>query len=331
MLVMDNMGEIKEHAIYMDWNVAFGGKAMGNGHLFRVVTIARFLAEKEKADQDICEAGSWLHDIGLVSGLNDDFTRARGIAESYLSHLPLSIETINRIANCVQVYGNFNQAISLEAQIVHDADILDGMGMLGIIRHTWEIVNLIKPEATSHEISFLVKLLNERRLYTATARKLVAILDESFHQFFAQESKAAEMIGSFIKHAKDGIIPDMTMKELLIKTDNQALLYQIAISDEILQAWYDLGHSNLSDVNLRDAYRHIQFHSCFISYSSKDKHFAQRLYVDLQAKGVRCWFAPEDMKIGDEIRVRIDESIRLHDKLLIILSENSVNSTWVED
>ena len=32
----------------------------------------------------------------------------------------------------------------------------------------------------------------------------------------------------------------------------------------------------------------IDFYSCFISYSSKDKDFAERLYADLQAKGVRC-------------------------------------------
>jgi hypothetical protein len=74
----------------------------------------------------------------------------------------------------------------------------------------------------------------------------------------------------------------------------------------------------------------IQYYSCFISYSSQDEAFAQRLHADLQQKGVRCWFAPEDMKIGDRIRSVIDQSIRVHDKLLIILSENSLNSEWVE-
>ena len=53
--------------------------------------------------------------------------------------------------------------------------------------------------------------------------------------------------------------------------------------------------------------RPFQFYSCFISYASKDHAFAERLYADLQNKGVRCWFAPEDMKIGDQIRPSIDE------------------------
>jgi uncharacterized protein YjbI with pentapeptide repeats len=74
----------------------------------------------------------------------------------------------------------------------------------------------------------------------------------------------------------------------------------------------------------------IEFYSCFISYSSKDEEFAKRLYADLQNEGVRCWFAPEDLKIGEKFRVRIDESIRLYDKLLLVLSENSVSSQWVE-
>lgn len=76
--------------------------------------------------------------------------------------------------------------------------------------------------------------------------------------------------------------------------------------------------------------RPIDYYSCFISYSSKDEAFAKRLYADLQSHDVRCWFAPEDMKIGSKIRHSIDESIRLYDKLLLILSDDSVKSQWVE-
>lgn len=36
------------------------------------------------------------------------------------------------------------------------------------------------------------------------------------------------------------------------------------------------------------------------------------------------------MKIGDRIRSRIDEVIHVHDKLLLVLSEYSVVSQWVE-
>jgi uncharacterized protein YjbI with pentapeptide repeats len=74
----------------------------------------------------------------------------------------------------------------------------------------------------------------------------------------------------------------------------------------------------------------LSFYSCFISYSSNDQEFATCLHVDLQSKGVRCWFAPEDLKIGDKLRGAFDEAIHVYDKLLVILSESSVKSTWVE-
>jgi hypothetical protein len=45
---------------------------------------------------------------------------------------------------------------------------------------------------------------------------------------------------------------------------------------------------------------------------------AERLYADLQNKGVRCWFAPEDMETGDKILDRIDREIRVSHKLLLI-------------
>lgn len=74
----------------------------------------------------------------------------------------------------------------------------------------------------------------------------------------------------------------------------------------------------------------VRFSSCFISHSSRDEDFARKLYTDLQAHSVRCWFAPVDMKIGDRIRSRIHEMIRQYDKLLLILSKRSVASQWVE-
>jgi hypothetical protein len=74
----------------------------------------------------------------------------------------------------------------------------------------------------------------------------------------------------------------------------------------------------------------IQFYSCFISYANKDHEFAERLHADLQDKGVRCWFAPEDLKIGDELRPTFDQAIRVRDKLLIVLSETSIERPWVK-
>jgi hypothetical protein len=73
----------------------------------------------------------------------------------------------------------------------------------------------------------------------------------------------------------------------------------------------------------------FEYYSCFISYSTKDEAFAQRLHADLQAKGVRCWFAPKDVAGGKKLYEQIDRAIRVHDKLLLVLSEHSIGSQWV--
>jgi hypothetical protein len=73
----------------------------------------------------------------------------------------------------------------------------------------------------------------------------------------------------------------------------------------------------------------IRFHSCFISYSTVDREFAARLHADLQAKGVRCWFAPHDIQGGRKLHEQIDAAIHVYDKLLLVLSEASMSSEWV--
>jgi hypothetical protein len=72
-------------------------------------------------------------------------------------------------------------------------------------------------------------------------------------------------------------------------------------------------------------------YTCFVSYSARDQDFARRLHADLQDRGVRCCFAPQDMKIGANIRDALDEEVRRRDKMLLILSEASIASRWVEN
>jgi hypothetical protein len=74
----------------------------------------------------------------------------------------------------------------------------------------------------------------------------------------------------------------------------------------------------------------FEYYSCFISYSSKDQEFADRMYADLQKEGVRCWFAPHHVQSGKKLHEQIDVAIRLHERLLLILSPNSINSEWVK-
>src|ERR1700674_5525776 len=73
------------------------------------------------------------------------------------------------------------------------------------------------------------------------------------------------------------------------------------------------------------------YYTCFISYSGKDDLVARKLKTDLQLVNIRCWFSPHDMPIGAKILDQIHAEIVGRDKVLLILSENSIASDWVED
>ena len=73
----------------------------------------------------------------------------------------------------------------------------------------------------------------------------------------------------------------------------------------------------------------IQFYSCFISYSTRDEGFARRLYSRMRDEKLRVWFAPEEMKGGQKLYEQIERAIQLHDRLLLVLSESSMQSEWV--
>ena len=75
------------------------------------------------------------------------------------------------------------------------------------------------------------------------------------------------------------------------------------------------------------AFKH---NSCFISFSGNDRNFIEKIGEDLQREGVRCWYAPEEMKMGDAIRQQVDQLIRVQDKLLVVLSKFSVESQWIQ-
>lgn len=75
----------------------------------------------------------------------------------------------------------------------------------------------------------------------------------------------------------------------------------------------------------------VKYHSCFISYSTVDQKFADRIHTDLQDRDVRCWFAPHDLAIGAKTLDEIDLQISALDRLIIVLSKSSLDSDWVED
>lgn len=68
----------------------------------------------------------------------------------------------------------------------------------------------------------------------------------------------------------------------------------------------------------------------FISYSSKDKKYADRLAELLKKRGVITWYDKNEILAGHSIADKVYKGIRDSDYLAIILTQNSVESKWVK-
>jgi hypothetical protein len=92
-------------------------------------------------------------------------------------------------------------------------------------------------------------------------------------------------------------------------------------NDEIVRIQY-----NMYDLRASKA---IQLSPLFISYSQADSEFVDKVESHLNKKGIRFWRDIRDMKAGRMER-QIDIAIRQNPTVLLVLSENSLSSDWVE-
>ena len=107
-----------------------------------------------------------------------------------------------------------------------------------------------------------------------------------------------------------------------------AKLYDLKLIDrKKLLSWLERVEST---VPARPLTPPTPLYSCFISYSHKDEEFANFFAQQLRGKGIRVWYAPEDIKPGEKIHEEIFQAISVIDKLVVVLSQHSINSAWVK-
>jgi hypothetical protein len=68
----------------------------------------------------------------------------------------------------------------------------------------------------------------------------------------------------------------------------------------------------------------------FLSHSSLDKPFIRQLAADLTASGIDVWLDEQRIRVGDSIPEKIAQGLAGSDYFLIGISENSIESAWVQ-
>lgn len=66
----------------------------------------------------------------------------------------------------------------------------------------------------------------------------------------------------------------------------------------------------------------------FLSYSSKDKAVAEKIFGELQKEEVKTWFDKIEVDYGDCITDRLNDGLKHSDVGLLCFSKNFLNSAW---
>jgi uncharacterized protein len=106
-------------------------------HVTRVRNLAMHIGKIEKGDLGILELACWLHDLGRVKEKELNKSHAEisvEIAKQFFKEVGYSSQKIKDILYAISVHSWKNKAKTKEAQILQDADKLDVMGALGIMR-----------------------------------------------------------------------------------------------------------------------------------------------------------------------------------------------------
>jgi len=185
--------------------------AHGWEHVRRVYNQALYIAEQEGADIFIVEIAALLHDIGRLVPKKGRPHAELSVEEAskLLSTYDLERTQIKAILHAIEAH-SYSKGIdpqTLEARVVRDADRLDGLGAVGIMR--WAITGTMKrkrqtqsyhpedPFARWHELDdrvymldhFYTKLLKlEEGMSTDTGRAL-ATRRSAYMRDYLQEFK----------------------------------------------------------------------------------------------------------------------------------------------
>ncbi|MCD0462557.1 HD domain-containing protein [Roseiconus lacunae] len=171
-------------------------------HIDRVVSTAKVIQSREGGDPLVIELAALLHDVGDAK-FHDGVERSGEFSREILEKMMASNGSMGEpmIRHIVQIVENISfrkraeaSPLSLEGQVVQDADRLDALGAIGIVR-TIEygavkgqcFFDPKNPHAKSGVSHFYEKLFRLRSLMNTETGRQMAVRREQFMQNFLRQ------------------------------------------------------------------------------------------------------------------------------------------------
>jgi uncharacterized protein len=119
------------------------------GHQPRLYALTRLVGEGLDYDDDVVYAAAWLHDLGVFIGHRpedpvqlsgwDNVTYAMEQAPAALHQAGFPATKVAAVVEAIRTHQPHRKPVSVEGTILRDADILEQLGAIGIMRATAKI------------------------------------------------------------------------------------------------------------------------------------------------------------------------------------------------
>jgi uncharacterized protein len=153
------------------------------GHQPRLYSLTREIGKNHVYDDDVVFAAAWLHDLGVFTGHRPEDPQALAVwdntayamakAPQILADVGFPLAKRAAVVEAIRTHQPASAPITLEGDILRDADILEQLGAIGIMRTVCKIGRDTRfPDFTSSAASLrkaLTNLPKEIRLDSARA------------------------------------------------------------------------------------------------------------------------------------------------------------------
>jgi len=154
------------------------------GHQPRLYALTRLIGEGLSYDDNIVYAAAWLHDIGVFAGNRpedperlrqwDHVKYACDRAAVILIETGFPADKIPAVLDAIRTHQPHDDPQSIEATILRDADILEQLGAIGILRAVSKVGRDTRYSSFSDIVPVMKKALTDLppKLRTTRAREL---------------------------------------------------------------------------------------------------------------------------------------------------------------
>jgi uncharacterized protein len=163
----------------------------GFDHVQRVLRWCELIGKAEAADLTVLRAAAILHDVGVPQGRKIHHEVGAEMADQFLTTINFPSEKIAAVTTAIRGHSRYGgpDPTTLEGYILRDADMLDFIGTVGIVRAILRDFQAEKYTGAPETIPTLVDNLKKRisgKFYTEIGKKTGEILFQAMDQFVTQ-------------------------------------------------------------------------------------------------------------------------------------------------